>query len=580
MTSIPKITKNDVTRWTNSTYFQRGQNYYNIGAIYNQRSQGMSIKSQCSGSQAGFYRQEVEFSNKGIKNADCSCPIGGGGYCKHAVALLLTWVNDPDSFTEMESLDSSLEKRSKAELIAIIKEMLEQEPELSSLLELPLLAESNQPLDLKAIHRQAEQAFHGNDYEWGYAREIKKSLNPLLNIASVYLANGNAGNAASVHAIVIESILDEQDMALGDDEGSLLGVIYDCSEALGQCLDTISDGQQRSDILEVLFSAYRWDVMFAGGCGAADCVPDILVKKTNSDERAEIAEWTRGTLPKGDGWSANYHREVWGRLLLELEADILDDEAYLKICRETGRLNDLVKRLLDLKRIEEVKETARDAKDYDLWKTLDIFKERKQTLLAEELVSERLNRIEDSRLLEWLSKRYEESGNLAGALELEKRLFWERPRVEKYEQLCELGKQIERWEHLRTKIIVRLESEKKFDLLVEIYLFEKDVKKALLTLEKVKIRHWGGNALRIEVAKASKEKLPHESICIFVEEAERFITRRGRDNYAEAAQYLYEVRDTYRQMNDMQTWEKFMAGLRENYRKLPALQDELNKMKL
>ena len=138
MSSIPHITRSDVIKWTDNVYFQRGQNYYDRGVIYKQRQQGMTIKSKCSGSQAPFYRQEVLFDSKGIKSAECSCPVGDGGHCKHSVALLLTWVNDPESFRKVEAIDVILEKRSKLELVAIIKEMLEQEPDLESLLELPL----------------------------------------------------------------------------------------------------------------------------------------------------------------------------------------------------------------------------------------------------------------------------------------------------------------------------------------------------------------------------------------------------------------------------------------------------------
>ena len=42
-----------------------------------------------------------------------------------------------------------------------------------------------------------------------------------------------------------------------------------------------------------------------------------------------------------------------GGLLLDLQADTIDDEAFLLICRQTGRLNDLVDRLLSLNRTDE-----------------------------------------------------------------------------------------------------------------------------------------------------------------------------------------------------------------------------------
>jgi uncharacterized Zn finger protein len=170
MSSIPRITKSDLLQWTDEVYFQRGQKYFEREAIYEQRRQGMTIKSNCSGTQAPFYRQEVLFDRKGIKSAECSCPVGEGGHCKHVVALLLTWVNDPDSFQEVESVDVSLDKRSKPELIALIKEMLEQEPDLESLLELPLSADENKPLNIRAIRQQAERAFRGVDY----ARDQKR----------------------------------------------------------------------------------------------------------------------------------------------------------------------------------------------------------------------------------------------------------------------------------------------------------------------------------------------------------------------------------------------------------------------
>ena len=284
-------------------------------------------------------------------------------------------------------------------------------------------------------------------------------------------------------------------------------------------------------------------------------------------------------LPSGDSWSDGYHREVLGRLLLELEADILDDEAYLRICRETGRLNDLIERLLKLKRIAEAKDAARNAKDYDLLIALGIFEQQGQRELAIKLVEERIARIEDSRLIEWLSKRYEENGNLVGALALEERLFWQHPCLDEYEKLVDLAQQIDKRDALRAKIITWLESEEKFYLLVGIYLLEGNVKNALIALERIR-SHWGIEELRFTVSRAAKESYPQDTIRILMEDIENFINRRGRDNYAEAAQRLYEVRATYQYLKEIKTWDKLIACLREEYKRLPALQDELNKMKL
>jgi len=579
MSSIPRISKSIIAHWTDNVYFQRGQKYYEQGAIYEQRIQGMTIKSKCSGSQAPFYRQEVLFDNKGIKSAECSCPVGDGGHCKHTVALLLTWVNDPNSFQEVEEVDAILEKLSKPELIALIKQMIVQDPDLESLLELPLAGGENKPLNIKAIRRQAEQAFQGADFEWGYAREIKRDLNPLLKLAAGYLSRNDAENSASIYMAIIETIIDNENEALGDEEGELLGVSYECAEALGDCLSKLKDSKKRLAILQILFSAYQWDTIKLGGVGAADCVPEILTAQTIPEERIEIAKWTRKILPNGNSWSDGYHRETLGRLLLDLESDILDDESYLKLCRETGRLNDLIERLLKLKRIKEAEDVARVAEDYPLFKTLEIFESHGQASLAEKLVTERLKTIKDDRLIDWLANRLKERGDWAGSLELEERLFWKYPNIDKYEKLRNLAKQLNGWGNLRSHIIRELEGKKDFDFLVRLYLFEKEAGNALATLEKLPER-WGDHSMHIEVAQAAKEQYPQESIRLFTKEAERFINYRDRGNYSQAALCLREIRDIHRQLNETQSWDKLIAEIRERFRKLPALQDELNQLKL
>jgi len=581
MHTIPRLTKSDIRNWTDDVYFQRGQKYYEQGAIYDQKQQGMTLKSKCSGSQAPFYRQEIVFDNKGIKSAECSCPVGDGGHCKHAVALLLTWVNAPDSFQEVEAMDSILERHSKPELIALVKQMLEQEPDLESLLELPLAGGENKPLNIKAIRQQANRAFQNVDFEWGYTREIKRDLNPLLKLAAGYLSHNDAENSALIYETIIESIIDNENEALGDEEGELLGVMFDCAETLGKCLPAITDSKKRIELLHVLFSAYQWDTIKIGGVGAADCVPEILTSQTTPDERMEIAKWAREILPSGNRWSDGYHREVLGRLLLDLEADILDDEAYLKICRQTGRLNDLIERLLKLKRIQEAEDAAREAEDYLLFKTLEIFTQRRQADLAEKLVIERLEpgKDVDERLIEWLSERLKGRGDLAGSLKLEENLFWRYPNLEKYKKLHKLAKQLNRWDALRIQIIAELEKKKDFDFLINLYLYEKEVGEALATLEKLPQR-WGDHELHIEVARAAKKEYPLEAIRLFKAEAERFVDHRNRDGYSQAALCLREIRDVYRQLNEMQSWEMLIADIRERYKRLPALQDELSQLKL
>jgi hypothetical protein len=50
--------------------------------------------------------------------------------------LLLTWLHEPDAFREIENLDTTLERRSKTELITLIRTMIQRHPDLVVLPEL------------------------------------------------------------------------------------------------------------------------------------------------------------------------------------------------------------------------------------------------------------------------------------------------------------------------------------------------------------------------------------------------------------------------------------------------------------
>ncbi len=192
---LPHLTQANIRDWVGSASLNKGQAYFHQGRIVDPRRRGMTLKAKCLGTSFPSYRVEVHLSPERIESAFCSCPVGGGGYCKHVAALLLTWLEDSDAFREIEDLNTALEGRSKTELIALIHEMLRREPELEILLELPIpTGEGGQePLDPDLIRRQAEHAFHGPDAEWGWgdlygiARELESLQDIRIQIIPITL---------------------------------------------------------------------------------------------------------------------------------------------------------------------------------------------------------------------------------------------------------------------------------------------------------------------------------------------------------------------------------------------------------
>src|SRR5262249_2543732 len=146
--------------------FQRGQRAYLAGAILDARRQGRRLKALCAGSQAEPYRVQALFNQEGLAETRCSCPVGGSGDCKQVGALLLCWPEKPESFRELEDLDSALERRTKTELIELIRQMLRQQPELELLLERTLHVEEKIPVQSETYRRQAASLFRRTGRDW------------------------------------------------------------------------------------------------------------------------------------------------------------------------------------------------------------------------------------------------------------------------------------------------------------------------------------------------------------------------------------------------------------------------------
>jgi uncharacterized Zn finger protein len=399
-------------------------------------------------------------------------------------------------------------------------------------------------------------------------------LDTFSDLAGEYTARGEAAKAATIYQVVVETILAHEDVVMGDEAGLLSWQIDDCTNGLGKCLSVIEESDQRQSILNSLLEIYLWDVEM-GGIGIGDQVPEILGEQASLDEREMISKRIETEMASGRDWA----RSALGGLLLELQADYLDDEAYLDICRRSGRLYDLVERLLELMRVEEAIDEAAQAKDYELPHLADLFVNYDHGKVAEGLVRERIETSNDTRLLDWLVSYSKNQGDIQEALALVERRFWLRPSVSDYVEMLSLATELDRWPTLSSEILARLESEGYHGLRVEIFIEENEIDLALAALEqaiKFKRSWWYPFDLSLKVAEAAEIDRPKEAIRLYTQEAERLIEMRGRGNYFAAAEYLVKVRNLYNKLSEEKSWEVLIADLRERHKRLPALQDELN----
>jgi SWIM zinc finger len=594
MSNLPTISEQEILERVGARSFERGQSYFRHGAIFDARRQGMTLKAQCRGSSAAAYRVEATLDATGIDAADCTCPVGGEGYCKHVAALLLTWEARPEEFREVEDLDTALAARSKEELIALVKQMLRQEPELEVLLETPLPVAgkrtSSGPVSPETYRRQAAAVFARAGEDWGASVEIAAGLHALTTIGQGFAGQQDWAAAAAVYRGIVEEAMDQYE-SYQDEEGELGSAVQACVEGLGECLaGEKDDGETRAAIVRALFGVYAFD-MKMGGLGLSDEVPDVLVRHTTPEERQMVAGWVREALPKGEEWSADYRRRVYGGFLLDLEADTLDDESFLRICRETGRLQDLVDRLLALGREEEAVAEAGRAGDYALIQLADLFVQHGHGDVAERLMVERTQTSVDTRVPAWLKQRYLARDDQAAALEMAEKLFRARPNLEEYRELRALAWPLARWEKLRPQLMALLDEPLHRDLRVRIYLDEGEIDEALEAVKPEPRQYTGYGygygwshgyqaSISVEVARAVEELRPRAAMEIYQREAERLIQQRGRGNYQEACILLERVRALYQRLGEPEAWDRYITQIRDQNRSLRALKEELASAKL
>lgn len=123
------LTAEDIEELSSEKSFERGIDLYLSSAISRTYREGNTIYGKCKGSEKKTYDLEVNFDDDEM-DAFCSCPYDRGGICKHLVALLLTFVNEEELFTEPVDIATLLEPLDREQLIVLISKLVRDKPEL------------------------------------------------------------------------------------------------------------------------------------------------------------------------------------------------------------------------------------------------------------------------------------------------------------------------------------------------------------------------------------------------------------------------------------------------------------------
>ena len=397
----------------------------------------------------------------------------------------------------------------------------------------------------------------------------------VLGSGDNFLAKSDYANAGIVYLAVVQAMFEHFEMMYEEDGEDMHGLVNRCVQGLGNCL-TAEDGNAaaRENALQALFEIFRLDLDY-GGYGLADEVDELILEHADDDEKRIVAGWARTAMQAATGEYDDFRRQSYGSILLDLEADHLDDDTFLENLpreRPLGRLGGSAADAGAVGRGVWPKPVGPETWNCRPWRGYSehmVMAAGWNRWWPREIETTRIN-----GLTTWLKEQHEERGELAEALVLAKRLLEQHPDLAKYQDIRELSQRLGIWQATRPKWLAEWTAAGQYGLLTDIHLDEGDIDLALKSVRQPSRGFYYGQWMR--VAEAAAETRPQAAAELYREQAEKLVEARGRERYQQACTYLTTMRDLYRQMAREPAWIDFMAEFRERHHRLRALQDELN----
>jgi uncharacterized Zn finger protein len=568
----PKITEGKIRELTTERSFDRGQQYYRNGAITNPTRQDNRIWADCYGSEV--YQTSATLTASAVADLHCSCPYDWGGACKHEVALLLTYVHQPDDFHVIPPLRELLANHSRDDLLTLIDRVLQQQPDLLTSLEIAAEVSAPQPagkqIDTSAYRRQIQRALRGDDM-----RTISKALEPALKMAEQLYNAGDNFNAGRFYQILLAEITTSYDGELQsiDYDGDVACFSQDAAEGLGHCLaDALIDPATRQEWLNTLLEGVLEDMNLGGIDFAAGAVEPLIELATDAEWEVLEAQ-IRQALDRSDShWSRD---RLTGLIASRLE--------------HVGRAEAAQDVMLELSSPEQKVFVLLNQGRYDV--AIGMAKQHLSTYpgLVIQFADALIAAGEDKKALryiteqadtesrygygEWLAKYYREHGDAKTALKFEEASFMQRPWLDNYQRIQKLAESIGSWAKLRSRLLKQLTEQKQWQLLVEIAIHEQDGNQALKLLKNLPTHRQ--TPLKLAIALISESAV---AIAIYEELVHVTIERRNRSAYQEAVRYLQSIQKLQKLPKTSKDWKQYIQSIRDRYPTLKALQGELDRL--
>lgn len=127
---IPNLDESAIREQTRSGSFERGERYFEDGAVVDLKQEQRAVKARVKGSRPMPYIVEIHYDDDGVTDASCTCPFHKGAWCKHIVATLLAVLEGSADDGE-RAVTAVLEELDRDALLMLIERLVADHPDLA-----------------------------------------------------------------------------------------------------------------------------------------------------------------------------------------------------------------------------------------------------------------------------------------------------------------------------------------------------------------------------------------------------------------------------------------------------------------
>lgn len=576
------ITEKQLRSLTDRARFQRGQEYYQGGAVTGLRQYRGRVSATVSGSQD--YRVNLWEEDEELQY-ECDCPDGMDYvFCKHCVAVGLALLeeagngdagdNKPTRKTSRnksrkeitaEDIHDWLEQQDAAALADLLVEQAMADQDLYRKLQLKVAGDIGGDANISTVRKALEEAISpGYFIDYHHAYDYAGTVYTAVDAVEELLNNGQAEAVIELTEFALRKTEDAMDN-IDDSSGHMHGILENLQALhLEACKDAKPDPQALAKRLFEWELAGEWEIF----SGAAARYADIL-GKPGMERYRELAraEWRKvKPLTRDAGKPADYEesdrRRRITRIMQALAQQSGDVEALVEVLR-----HDLSQPHSFLQIAEACKGAGKADKALE-W--------------AERGISA-FHDAPDSRLLEFLADEYHRRQRHDEAMGLIWRLFTGYTSLEKYRQLKQHATRCKQWSHWRTQAMDHLlgllqdkQANKRIpgnfyasyssdprSILVEIHLWENNVDAAWELAQ-------GGDLheeLWLKLADKRAKQHPDDALRIYRNQVESAAGKTNKKEYSTAVHYLKKIRTLMTQTGREKAFSSYLDTLRATHKR-------------